>query len=178
MIVGSLRSLGCSNASQDLKPSPLEVTLLSRSPADTQGLGQKTSQYHYIISAVEYAIYHSCCRHKDPACSCLNLHFPGWIWGPSPPPSVPSSLPASKSWGESRTSHLPSPMATTVCLMPVGSHSLRWLPSQRKRIREGLEKRRGSEVTRLCDKVLRIQHQPDQLVAADPRQEAMGPAAP
>lgn len=69
-------------------------------------------------------------------------------------------------------------MAIAVCLMPVGFHSLRCLPSQRRRIREGLEKGRGSEVTRLCDKVLRIQHQPDQLVAADPRQEAMGPAAP
>lgn len=39
-----LRSLGC----QDLKPSPLEATLLSRFPAETQGPGQKTSQRHYV----------------------------------------------------------------------------------------------------------------------------------
>lgn len=67
-------------------------------------------------------------------------------------------------------------IGTAFRLMPVGFHSLRWLPSQRGRTGEGLEKGTGSEVTRLCKKVQRMQSQPDQLVAADPRQEAKGPS--
>lgn len=43
---------------------------------------------------------------------------------------------------------------------------------------EGLEKGKGSEVTGLCEKVLRIQSRPDQLMAPNPRQEATGPAPP
>lgn len=100
--------------------------------------------------AVGSTICPSCLRHQDPPCSCGD--FLCGIWDPPPAPNAPPYLPASRSWGESRTCHLPGLIRTAFCFMPVGFHSLRWLPSQRGRTGEGLEKGTGSEVTRLCKK--------------------------
>ena len=127
LMVGGLRSLGLLKCQSGDFP-------VVRTPVSSRDWGLD-KRPHSITSYLCTGI--SCCRHQDPACSFLSLHFLGWIWGPSPTP--PPSLPASRSWGESQTSHLPSLMGTAVHLMPVGFHGLRWLPSQR-RIEEGLGK--------------------------------------
>ena len=118
--------MGSSDASCDLKPTCLKVTSLPRCPAESRGWDRRPPNITKLsllqnLQSVPLAL-------DTKILPALASVFVGLIWDPSPTPGAPWYLPASRSWGESRTCHLPSRIGTAFCLMPGGFHSLRWLP--------------------------------------------------